>query len=354
MVTNDGRWTLQGTIPLARDSGTVRQTPLGVGLRYRSADNLDLEVSWVSSPLDHHVDLGIADDRVATGLNLDRHQVALAWNWRITSALALAGRAAHSDLESIEPVTDAHRYESQPQGRADALLVVGTFRSGDQWTLALRGTFDELDVAGEAFWGGQRFATLSYLRGDVASGLIAARYNASLSTTIVTDVQVSRLRGEGRLSVRTWPFTEAVIDLLGLTSVGKTWIDSDWQRYHCGVQSRTTTRRLEAGVAWFNIFPDATLREVHSGPFGIGAETTWHDLATDHVQLGAVILGAEFRWGRWHLGGDLYQFVIARAHENLPRDAEEPPGRPPPPVPEKQEGGWFGGTYARVQGGIGF
>lgn len=342
LSTEDGAWTLQVAWPLLPDLEN-EHAKLGFGLRRRVSEGLLLEGHFEVSSTDGKFDFRVAGEGIETRLNKRQRTVELGGRWRIVPGWEWQGRLKQRDYTALRPISDEPVYEIDPHGRSRSVLAMTTLAPRESWDLVLRGTNDELDAEAESYWGGRQFGEMTYLVGEEKSVLLGARYQSTGGWSLVGDVQLARLRARTRLSTRTWPFTDALGDLLGLTATGRGWVEASWQRWHLGLRWQAAGYSRELGLLWFNILPDGFLRESHSGPIGIGHWAESHDLVVDHLQLGALTWNWRQNWGAWGMEMRLFQFVMASSHGYSPPDSE--PGEPPDDL-EGSTGGWWGGTWA--------
>jgi hypothetical protein len=338
--------TFQVSAPLGATSDHMRSMPLGFGIRYGVPDRFIFQASGVRRYYNHALDLVVEDDVINSTLNLSRVILTLDSRLYLSPGSWLAYSFRTNDFGEIDQLTDAYRYEIIPTGRTISYgidLVTG--RQGD-FAFLLRGLWLDFDLGGSAYWGGQRFGKINYFRGDHRTGILAFEKTRGPGNRWLADITVTEVRGRAWGKIESWPFTDAIGDLLGYRMTFKGRFRAHWMRLHAGVDRPLGGGRLKVGLVWYNIFPEAQVQNWRSGlGFPIGSRESFI-LETDHLQVGALTLGGTVPVGRFHLDLEVFQAVFGNSHNNYQRTEGEGEGLPG--ETSTDPGGWFGGTYARA------
>jgi hypothetical protein len=339
--------TFQVSVPLGASNDHMRNMPLGFGLRYGIPDRFIIQASRVRRLYNHALDLQVEDEAINSSLNMAR------LIWTVDSRLYLAADSwlaytiRTNDFGEIDQLTDAYRYEIIPKGRTTSYeieLVTGRHKN---FSWLLRGLWLDYDLGGSAYWGGQRFSKINYLRGDHRTGVLAFEKYTGDKNRWLADITLTELRGHAWGNIESWPFTDSIGDLLGARMTFKGQFQAHWMRIHGGLDRTIGGARLKTGLVWYNIFPEAEVRTWRSGlGFPIGTRKSFI-LDTDHVQIGAIALGGVIPLGSFRLDLEVYQVVFGNIHNNY-QHSDDDDGGGAPGDPEAEPGGWYGGTYARV------
>ena len=339
--------TFQVSAPLGASSDHMRNMPLGFGLRYGIPDRFIFQASRVRRLYNHALDLLVEDEAINSSLNLARVIWTVDSRLYLGAASWLAYTIRTNDFEEIDQLTDAYRYEIIPTGRTTSYEIELVTGRHENFSWLLRGLWLDYDLGGSAYWGGQRFSKINYLRGDHRTGVLAFEKNTGEKNRWLADITLTELRGHAWGNIESWPFTDSIGDLLGARMTFKGQFRAHWMRLHGGLDRAVGRGRLKMGLVWYNIFPEAEARTWRSGlGFPIGTRKSVV-LDTDHLQIGALALGGIIPMGSFRLDLEVYQVVFGNIHNNSQRsggdDSEESPAGP-----EAAHGGWYGGTYARV------
>ena len=336
----------QVSVPLGASSDHMRSMPLGFGLRYGIGDRFIFQASKVRRLYNHAVDLLVEDNAIISSLNLARVICTVDSRLYLGRASWLGYTFSSNDYQEIDQLTDAYRYEIIPTGRTTSYEIELVIGRQEEYAFLLRGIWLDFDVGGSAYWGGQRFGKINYFQGDHRTGVLAFEKLGGDGNRWLADVTLTEIQGRFWGKIESWPFTDSLADLLGGRMTFKGQFQAHWMRLHVGMDRPVGRGRLKAGLAWYNIFPEAQALSWRSGlGFPIGTRD-FHILETDHLQLGAVALGGAIPWGAFRLDLEVFQVVFGNIHNTFQRPADEEVEFPS--GPETEPGGWYGGTFARA------
>src|SRR6185503_20170417 len=125
--------------------------------------------------------------------------------------------------------------------------------------LLLRRTDHRARFEADASWAGGRFGHLNYAHVDARSWLGAAEWPVPRGRALL-DFESARGRVQARAEVESWPFTDALADLLGARRIARGVGSMRWEVTHAGIERavrRTTSVR--AGLAWYDLRPEAEI-----------------------------------------------------------------------------------------------
>lgn len=246
--------TLQAATPLWSERSSARPRGAGVGVRWAPRAPCAAQAHWESFAAPERFGSTLRGESVGASLNLAGERWQADALVRAPGALALEASLARSRWRPHDARSPALDYQLEPAGDGGVEQASATVGGAPQRAI-VRWTHERFDVSGDGSWGGERFARLSYLRGDVHAWLAGVERSVS-SGRVMLDVERGELAATGRATLETWPFTEPTIDLLGLRRIGRLQASATWWRAHAAAE-RTIGRAwtLQGGVAWY----DATM-----------------------------------------------------------------------------------------------
>jgi hypothetical protein len=341
--------SLQVTAPIAWERGWSSSGALGAGLRVRFGTRGAAQLGWTRTRHDDAVRISASGNNVTTGLNLAGEQVAgdagvglLPW---------LSVEAGYRGQRWV-PQTNAARsdlYSLAPSGFGGLWQTGARLRSGGT-ELLVRRTTGDLHGEGDARFDGLRFGRLTYVRGSLRSWLAGATWRGRETRVLLEGEQV---HGEAvaRATLESWPFTDLLVDLLGLRRTALARASLEEWRVHLGAERAGRSGRIRGGVSGYDLRPDARLTSWDSALFGIGAlDVTQNPLPVRRVQLAAVSFGATRRLWNSEASVDVRQFVFARAMRDAAAGgtsstSTSDSSAPVSPVSSAPRAhGWVGGT----------
>jgi hypothetical protein len=338
--------TLQAIAPAFELERDALASSAGVGLRVSPTPALAAQASWTRARAPERFESDLYGEVVRASLNLRTE------DWRVDAevkpwrAFQLGGSVMRATLSGLEPRHAAPDYELSPAGRAG--MEQGNVTWGAQGErLLARWTREDLDLDAIASWGGQRFARIDRLRGDVESWLVGLERPAGAAGRLLLDGEWSQLRADALGQVETWPFTSTTIDLLGIRRLANASARARWTRWHAGFERRGKATSLELGAAWVDLWPEASMTSWRPVFLVFGAtDERGGALRAYRVQLASLSLGATRTGRSVEVAARVRQFVYAHAFEAAARSQ----GETPPPSGDRSQSRprWPGGTQAQL------
>lgn len=322
------RLDIQATVPLWREDRNMPAPAGRVGIRWRPMP------SWV-----FQAEGGRAADLQIVAFEVEGEPGAASLNswtentrWEgavdLPAGFRIAGAAEWARYREIEPVRTAPEYQLLPYGTGSLRQAEALWGGGKRVRLLYRWTSREYALEGEAYWSYERFGLLSYCDVELESHLIAAEGGAGGFRWVV-DAERVRASGGARGKVEFWPFTEALIDLVGPRRTYRIVGDAEWFGLHAGIESDGARRlRWRAGLNGYDIYPEFCVESWRPAFLLFGqSDYEKDDLNVERLQLGALSLGAEFDTRGFTARLEIQQFVFARVTKSTSPVA---PGEPKP------------------------
>ncbi len=338
--------TLQFSAPLWHD-GPMDRRVLGAGVRLQPADVLHLQVARTRTLSDLEFEGQVLEEPIPFDLNFAEDawhvDIRLApWRW-----LSLEGNWREAEYEPQDEPGPGRQYEFTPGGR-DRIRAAGFHLT--PWrdhTFLLRYQELELDLDAGIHWGGQQFGWLTYGMGFQHSRLAAGRWHPSPSTRWQIELEAVDLDVKGRAKIESWPFTDTVIDLLGVRQIFWGHAEVKWRRLTALRDFEALGGRWRVGTSWFRIHPEAVAETWRPAVLVFGqADFREYELTVTRLDLVSLLLETTVPAGPVDLSLSVQQFVYGSSVESA-RDPDEsdPPDDPPE---ERATDGWWGGTYLKM------
>lgn len=341
--------TFQISHPVWHD-GPVAGLETGAGLRFEPAAWLGMQVVRTRNLNDQRLAVRILDEPMPMVTNLAED----AWHADVRLEprrwLSLEGTWRQGQNEPRAPVTDAFEYQFMPGGKTEvrgATIRLG-LRDAHEVVLRYRDLAFDLDAG--LHWGGQQFGWLTYGDGCERSRLLGWRWRTARTTRVQLEWETLDFDGTLRASIESWPFTETVVDLLGVRQTGKGALVVDGNRVTGSVEFGLARARLRCGSSWIRLHPQGAMATWRSAFLAFGrADYRFDEMRVARADLVSLLVEARLPAGRWELELSLQQFLYGQVVE---RPAEGEPAAPSAPAEPDQtappNGGWPGGTYLRV------
>lgn len=308
-----GGIVLQATGPLWSETNATRHEAWGVGARLRRKSLGAAQISWTREETPDVLRSDLYGEPIAASLNLAAERLSAdaairAWGWLSVegtfarSRFLPLGKRGREPEYDIEPVANGTDYE--------AALRTGPV---GEWTLLARRTARDLDLSGDASWGGQRFGRLNKGRFEQQSWLVALDRRTARSR-LLAEYESAAMQAAGRVTVESWPFTSTLVDLLGYRRFFQLQGSMSWGRLHIGAERELSPAwRVRAGANGFDLFPEARLISWQPTFLVFGVSDLREEvLDTRRLQLAAASVGATWRSGMLEAALDLRQFVFAK------------------------------------------
>ncbi len=338
--------TVQGVSPVFGDLRSVRGPAAGAGARYRFRRLAVVQASWEASRAPEAVRSDLYGELIEASLNLRSERAGLDAVITLPARLRVEGSVARSDFQDLEGREVAPVYHLAPRGRSALAQASIAWQSPIGWCLLGRWTHRDLQMHGDASWGGQRFAELSSARAEQESYLVGAEHWSRRGSRWLLDAEIVRADARARLALETWPFTSTTVDLLGLRRIYRARGEAHWHRMHLGYEfPLRRTARVGLGLAGYDIEPEGTLDSWRPVFLVFGSADRQRDqLGTRRLQLAALSLGFGLAVGASRVELAAQQFVFAKAFptETPPNYVE--PSEPPDgvAVSHGSRPGWSG------------
>lgn len=315
-----------GTVWRKDESGASREQ--SIGLRGRVSSWLTAQAAFTKKqhPLMSHSDL--LEEQVPMNLNLNTATLVSDLRLSLPFSLAIEGSHSTVELAEITAATSDDSYEMIPSGGAEKWHCAVKWQPTPSMRVMVRRTGMSLDVASDAYLASAKFARVKYLRGNGGSWLIGAEHRYGESTRILVDMESSALHGSGYGYVESWPFTSAVVDLLGASQRFRTSASADWARWHAGISREMGAGLLQGGLNWYHIRPRLTFETWQKTLLGNRAYERL-ELHSGSAELASVSLGVRWPLRGCHLDLAVHQFVYARSRVGSQSSASEDPESDP-------------------------
>jgi len=334
--------SVQAGFPLWTSSTGEPVTETGFGLRWDRGRRLQAQVSWLRTRHSGDIRTDLHAEPIDFSTNLQLRRLRGDVRYRVLNRLYYEGSLQRADADAIEPKHQHEAYEFLPDGVGWFYQNAAVWGIHPDRQLVFRHTHANLNYDGNAYWGGQRFGRLSRLDAIVDSYLLGIQLALNPTTRGLLDLEWVTLDGELRTWVESWPFTSALIDLLGMRKDFKVIGEVNWLRLHLGLEKAFASTDLRCGATWYEIRPDGYLKTWLPVIAGLGqTDVRYYHLEPDRIQVAALSLGARQQLGRTTFSVALEQFVHARVH-GLDEAVIDPPAT------DEREEGWFGGTFLRL------
>jgi len=189
----------------------------------------------------------------------------------------------------------------------------------------------ELDVEAEAFRNGAEFADLSYIRVEQTARRLAWHIGEAWRLAWTG----ARIDAAARLKVQSWPFTPAIIDLLGQSRTYHGTLDLDLHRWELSFGGLSLIHH--------DITPTAVLKSWRPVVLGVGAtDVKRSDLEVERIRLLSAGWDLRRRFGDWAVSFVGRQYLWADITEIEAAPSTEPGGDSPA---SESDDGWLGGTW---------
>ncbi len=305
--------TLQAAGPLWSESGSARSRGAGLGARWTPHEACAAQAHWESFHVPERFASTLRGEPVGASLNLAGERWQADALVHAPGALTIEGSAARSRWRPRDARRPALDYQLEPAGDGGVEQVSATVGRAPRRAI-VRWTHERFDVSGDGCWGGERFARLSYLRGDVHAWLAGVEQSSG-GRRVLLDVERGELSATGRATLETWPFTEPTIDLLGLRRIGRMQASAEWWRAHAAAEhalGRAWT--LSGGASWYDVTFTGQLDSWRPAFLALGvADYRTDALPWTRAQLALLSCGVAWRGRAMGAALELQQPVWGRA-----------------------------------------
>lgn len=335
--------TLQGVLPAVRGEAMAGQAG-GLGIRWEPGPLAAAQFAQTRQRNDNDVHLQILDTPIRTRLNAIQdanmadvrigpvHMIEMDGSWR--EALY-----AYADA-----VSGAEQYELLPDGRTLALTGALRLHPWPRHELLARYREVEFDFAAGGYWGGQQFAWLNYARGEQISRMMAWRWACGATGACRIEWETNTLDAKARGSIESWPFTESIVDLLGIRQICRSAGQASWHRLTVAGGRKSGSCDVEVGISWFRMHPRAVLETWRPAFLVFGsADYRRDEMAVEQADILMLQLQVDWRVAASQLQLSLQQLAYGDVREAAVSPSPEPP--PPEPHEMPAESGWYGGTW---------
>ena len=333
--------------PLWRSRGFDAGRSSGWGLRLDPRGGWRVQVSHASHASGQAITGRAGDDPLDMALDLKTHVLALAAEADLGGRIVLRGGWRTFGISARNTVTDAPIYDTKPDGDGGTRSVGLRFAATDRHDLVYRYGRADLGAGADIFQGGERFGHLSRLDVEIETHAAGWRWRPGPRRALQVDYSRSHVEAASRLRVESWPFTSLVVDFLGQSRIFRGELDLVIRRL--GLSGSFASGRVDAraGLAYFDIEPEARLASWRPVIFGVGVDDLEiSELDVENLGLLSVMLDMGVDLDRVRLEVQAQQFVWADADKRETGGAD--PGDPPDDPTPAPRGGWFGGTWLRA------
>jgi hypothetical protein len=341
--------TFQISHPVWHD-GPVAGLETGAGLRFEPAAWLGLQVVRTRSLNDQRLAVRILEEPMPMVTNLAEDAWQADARLKPRPWLSLEGSWRQGQNEPRTPVTDAFEYQFMPGGKTE--VRGATIRLGlrDAHEVVLRYRDIAFDLDAGLHWGGQQFGWLTYGDGFERSRLLSWRWRTARATQVQVEWETLDFEGKLRASIESWPFTETVVDLLGVRQTGQGALVVDGNRVTGSVEFGLARARFRVGSSWIRLHPQGAMATWRSAFLAFGrADYRFDEMRVERADLVSLLVEARLPAGRWELELSLQQFLYGHVVEWSAEGETSAPSAPAGPDQTlPPDSGWPGGTYLRA------
>jgi hypothetical protein len=314
LATRTPALTLEIDAPALAPDAAARGSSAGAGLRFDRGGRLALQASWSSVRAPEALATEVHGEDFAASLNLHSDAYRLDGRWALGRSLAIEGSAAQSRQRSLRVPDASAGFAIAPRGHGDLEQIALHARPTARTRALARWTRRHLDADASLLQDGTTFGALEGARGDLESVLLGLERRHGPRSRELLEGEHARGSASARGEVESWPFTTALVDLLGLRGIGTVDASLRWSRLHAAIE-RGIGRSLDlrGGLGFYDLEPDAIVESWRPMFLVFGrADLETHRLEARRVQLGAVSLGTTLRARGIALDLGARQFVFAR------------------------------------------
>jgi hypothetical protein len=310
-------------------------------LRYEAPTGWAAQLARTHARNDAAFTAHLLGEPVPLGINLATRSWQLAARARPAARLQLEITGHQNEYGRNRPLRDAAIYQCRPEGRGDGFGGKAVLDLGDGHELLYRYTDESLEAETTLSWSGARFGRIEMLRLDLRSHLLGWRRRGAAALQPRLEYETARADVFGHASIQSWPFTETVIDLMGVKQVLAGTLEADWRRLTVAADWDHGAWSSILGLSWYRIEPRGfveTWRRMLV--FGVD-EFEREDLDIERIDLASVLLGATWSLGRQEASIAIQQFILGEVKQRHP----DPAAPRPPDAGDARREGWYGGTY---------
>jgi hypothetical protein len=218
------------------------------------------------------------------------------------------------------------------------LLILDT---GAGHELLYRYTDESVQAKTTLSWSGARFGGVEAFRLDLRAHLLGWRWRVRTDLRPRIECELGHVDAFGHASLQSWPFTETVIDLLGVKQVIEGTLTADWRRLTLAADVNAGSLDGCIGFSWYRIEPAGVAESWRRTVVFSVDEYEREALDLKRIDLTSALLGATLAIGRQEAFFSVQQFFWGTVKH---RNAISPP-LPPPTGEGTRYDGWYGGTY---------
>jgi hypothetical protein len=330
--------------PVWRADDDKAEYERGAAVRWRPNPRWQLQAGRTEDIARYDLGGVVLEDPVPLALDLKRRKWRADTRWRAADRLAVEIQWRNTQLASNNTVTDAPIFDAllDGEGRGWTALLTAETHAGHQ--IVYRELFEFMDIYADAFKTGQQFGWLNYFRLDVKSHLLGWRQRPADPAGWQFEIEKSTTNIESRLKVESWPFTSAVVDLMGLSRIYYGTLDMESWRLTALRRGRTEHLSWRAGCSLIDVRPQGDLKSWIPAFLGVGVSDVEFSVLDVHSARAASLL-LQGRWSMGRVAVDLalQQFVWGRVV-----DLDDTPDEADSGGPDVDHNGWYGGTWLRA------
>ena len=319
------RARVRAVMPVTRGSGGAARSPVAVELAWLGSPRLALQggASWSRAPARVRASTEGEDFEAPLNAGLRRYQGDL-WS-ELVPGVAIEASVSDAEIAPLEGRRVELAYQLEPAGTIRLLRGGAVWRLPFGPRLLLRRTDLRVRLEADASWGGQRFGNLNYANVDATSWLGGIQWPLRRGRALL-DFESASGALQSRADVESWPFTDALADLLGARRIARGTGSLRWEVAHAALERGLYgAARVRAGLAWYDLRPEAALESWRPVFLVFGrTDEERHVLRVRRLQLGEVALGADLRLAGLEL--DLRQVVFARVRRGASAPSASPGG----------------------------
>ncbi|ACF14419.1 hypothetical protein Ctha_1965 [Chloroherpeton thalassium ATCC 35110] len=345
-------------------AGTARfeRVELGVSLRHRQTDvasgawfsfAVGLKLPWRTSlsytesqtGFSERLILQTSDQQVALPLDIELHRQQMQLRSNPIAQIDFCATVEMNDLSKGEIPSQRSNYAFVASGYFSKQMIDFGFHLAKNLQLYLRYSALRLRASADVFYDETKFGKITALEFDAEAYHISADYEAWQRHVFGVGGEHHFWKAYVRARVETWPFTETLIDLLGIRLLGQVKAEVPFEKYFIAYEYRTNPKFL-AKIELFDIRPDGFAQTWRPEflVFGI-TDLKNHVLSVDRILAMQISLGAAYAFSQLELSYRISQLIPI--HTQKQTESSELPEPEPSPTPTvksastKTSGGTF-------------
>jgi hypothetical protein len=309
---------VRASFPVWSAPGEERRAPADVLVRWMRSERFALagRITW--DRLTDPIRSTLGGEAVSAGLNLSSQRYEGEGRLLVMRGVVAEASISDAALSPLEARSAAPIYHLDPQGDVRVTRAGATLGAAGGPRLVARRTRFETSANANLSWGGERFGHLNYARLEGNSWMVGAEWpGRDRRGRWIADFESARAQLSGRAEIESWPFTSALVDLLGARRILRGRGEVGWEAWHIATERAAgRSLRLRAGAGWYDLRPQAGLDSWRPAFLVFGQEDLDRmALDVERLQVAEVALGGNLNAAGFELGVDVRQLVFGKSFQ---------------------------------------